>query len=54
MVTIAFEQHKLSNGMDVILHEDHTIRWWRSTCGITSAPRTRRWAAPDSPTCSST
>ena len=25
MVTIAFEQHKLSNGMDVILHEDHTI-----------------------------
>ena len=25
MVTIAFEKHKLSNGMDVILHEDHTI-----------------------------
>ena len=25
MVTIAFEQHRLSNGMDVILHEDHTI-----------------------------
>ena len=25
MVTIAFEQHKLSNGMDVILHEDHSI-----------------------------
>ena len=25
MVTIAFEQHKLSNGMDVILHEDRTI-----------------------------
>ena len=25
MVTIAFEQHKLSNGMNVILHEDHTI-----------------------------
>ncbi len=25
MVTIAFEQHKLSNGLDVILHEDHTI-----------------------------
>ena len=25
MVTIGFEQRKLSNGMDVILHEDHTI-----------------------------
>ena len=25
MVTIAFEQHRLSNGMGVILHEDHTI-----------------------------
>ena len=25
MVTIAFDQHKLSNGLDVILHEDHTI-----------------------------
>ena len=25
MVTIGFEQHTLSNGMDVILHEDHTI-----------------------------
>ena len=25
MVTIAFEKHRLSNGMDVILHEDHTI-----------------------------
>ena len=25
MVTIAFEKHTLSNGLDVILHEDHTI-----------------------------
>ena len=25
MVTIAYEQHQLSNGLDVILHEDHTI-----------------------------
>ena len=25
MVTIGFEQRQLSNGMDVILHEDHTI-----------------------------
>ena len=25
MVGIAFEKHRLSNGMDVILHEDHTI-----------------------------
>ena len=25
MVTIAFEKHRLSNGMDVILHEDRTI-----------------------------
>ena len=29
-------------------------RWWPSTSGTTSAPRTRRWAAPASPTCSST
>jgi len=25
MVTISFEKHTLSNGLDVILHEDHTI-----------------------------
>ena len=25
MVTITYEQHQLSNGLDVILHEDHTI-----------------------------
>jgi len=25
MVTIAFEKHTLSNGLDVILHQDHTI-----------------------------
>ena len=25
MVTISFDQHTLSNGLDVILHEDHTI-----------------------------
>ena len=25
MVTIAFEKHRLSNGLDLILHEDHTI-----------------------------
>ena len=25
MVTIPFEKHTLSNGLDVILHEDHTI-----------------------------
>ena len=25
MVTIAFDKHTLSNGLDVILHEDHTI-----------------------------
>ena len=25
MVTISFDKHTLSNGLDVILHEDHTI-----------------------------
>ena len=25
MVTIAFEKHRLSNGLDVILHRDNTI-----------------------------
>ena len=25
MVTISFEKQTLSNGLDVILHEDHTI-----------------------------
>lgn len=25
MVTISFDQHRLSNGMDLILHEDHSI-----------------------------
>ncbi|MCI0904423.1 MAG: insulinase family protein, partial [Chloroflexi bacterium] len=25
MVTISFEKHTLSNGLDVILHEDHNI-----------------------------
>ena len=25
MVTISFEKHTLSNGLDVMLHEDHNI-----------------------------
>jgi hypothetical protein len=49
MVTIDFEQHKLSNGLDVILHEDHSIPlaavnvWYHVGSKNEEAGRTKLW-----------